>query len=322
MPGLITVGVPYVTEAYAPRSARARWATTSPRSWPAGSSAASASRCVTAATSWRVALGLLALLPLASTLADAPRPPGRAPGPRAGPRAVAPARGAACSRNRALVAATLAGSGLFFSFQGAFSYIDFRLERPPFALSPALSGLVFLVWVDGRLGPLAGRVADRRGWNVVALGGLVLRGRAGSRSRSSDVLPLVIVGLALVTLGNFSGVTAAQLGVAGATEQDRGLASALYFSAYYVAGALGGYVPGLACERWEWPGVAVLASASTRSARGAAARAARGARRRVLTAAQDAAGRARRRRARRARSSARAASCARRGRAACGRRTG
>jgi YNFM family putative membrane transporter len=67
------------------------------------------------------------------------------------------------------------------------------------------------------------------------------------------------VGLALITLGNFSGVTAAQLGVAAATEQDRGLASALYFSSYYVAGALGSYVPGLAFERWEWPGVAALA---------------------------------------------------------------
>jgi YNFM family putative membrane transporter len=47
--------------------------------------------------------------------------------------------------------------------------------------------------------------------------------------------------------------------MAGATERDRGLASALYFSAYYLAGALGGYLPGLAFERWEWPGVAALA---------------------------------------------------------------
>ena len=62
------------------------------------------------------------------------------------------------------------------------------------------------------------------------------------------VLGVVIVGLAPVTLGNFSAVTAAQLGVAGATDRDRGLASAMYFSVYYLAGALGGYVPGLAWE--------------------------------------------------------------------------
>ena len=72
----------------------------------------------------------------------------------------------------------------------------------------------------------------------------------------------MLLGLALITLGNFSGVTGAQLGVAASAEQDRGLASALYFSVYYVAGALGGYVPGLAWERWEWPGVAALALAA------------------------------------------------------------
>ena len=61
-----------------------------------------------------------------------------------------------------------------------------------------------------------------------------------------------------MTLANFAGVTAAQLGVAGATAQDRGLATALYFTAYYVAGGLGGYLPGLAYEARDWQGVVVL----------------------------------------------------------------
>jgi YNFM family putative membrane transporter len=56
----------------------------------------------------------------------------------------------------------------------------------------------------------------------------------------------------------FSGVTAAQLGVTEAGEADRGTASAVYFSFYYVAGAVAGFVPGLAWQRWEWTGVAVL----------------------------------------------------------------
>ena len=57
---------------------------------------------------------------------------------------------------------------------GVFSYIDFRLERPPFSLSPAVIGLVFVLWVMGAAGPLAGRLADRHGWRAVALGGLLL----------------------------------------------------------------------------------------------------------------------------------------------------
>ena len=70
-------------------------------------------------------------------------------------------------------------------------------------------------------------------------------------------MPSIVAGLALVTLANFSGVTAAQLGVAEAATVDRGAASAVYFSLYYGIGSLGAYLPGLAWERYAWDGVAV-----------------------------------------------------------------
>ena len=44
----------------------------------------------------------------------------------------------------------------------------------------------------------------------------------------------------------------------GAAVVDRGAASAVYFSLYYGAGALGGYVPGLAWQAWHWDGVAAI----------------------------------------------------------------
>ena len=128
---------------------------------------------------------------------------------------------------------------------GIFSYIDFRLERAPFSLSPAAIGLIFVLWAMGVVAPLAGRLAGRHGWRAVALAGL-LSAASGITISLVPSLPVVVLGLALVTLGNFTAVTAAQLGVAGATDRDRGLASAMYFSAYYVAGALGAYLPGLA----------------------------------------------------------------------------
>jgi MFS transporter, YNFM family, putative membrane transport protein len=257
MPGLITVGVPYVTEAYTPSLGSRAMGYYVAALVAGGLVGRVGVALLTAALDWRLALGLLALLPLASTLLMRRRLPPEPPGERrTAPPSLPHAR--RVLSNRVLLAATLGGSTLFFAFMGAFSYIDFRLERPPFSLPPAVTGLVFLVWVMGAAGPLAGREAGRRGWRAVALAGLGLA--AGGVGLSLlDVLPLALVGLALITLGNFSGVTAAQLGVAAATEQDRGLASALYFSSYYLAGALGSYVPGLAFERWEWPGVAGLA---------------------------------------------------------------
>ena len=203
---------------------------------------------------------LVALLPLASTLLmRRGLPPEPGGGRRATRLSLPDAR--RVLRSPTLIAATLAGSSLFFAFMGTFSYVEFRLERPPFSLSPAVAGLAFLVWVMGAAGPAAGRAADRRGWSLVALGAIGIAA-AGIAVSLVDLLPLALAGLALITLGNFSGVTAAQLGVAASTERDRGLASALYFSAYYCAGALGAYLPGLAFERWEWPGVAALCLAA------------------------------------------------------------
>jgi YNFM family putative membrane transporter len=57
-------------------------------------------------------------------------------------------------------------------------------------------------------------------------------------------------------------VTAAQLGVTGAAAVDRGAASSVYFSLYYGVGSLGGYLPGLAWERYGWNGVAVTGFAA------------------------------------------------------------
>jgi predicted MFS family arabinose efflux permease len=63
------------------------------------------------------------------------------------------------------------------------------------------------------------------------------------------------LGLGFLTIGMFAGATSAQLGVATATRSEQGVASAFYFSAYYSAGALGGWIPGLAWQAFRWDGV-------------------------------------------------------------------
>jgi YNFM family putative membrane transporter len=256
MPGLLTVGLPYVTEAYSPAlGARAMGYYLS--SLVAGGLVGRVGvSLATQATSWRVALAGVAVLPLISTLVMRSRLPEepthnrrREPLTRADVRRVL--------GNRRLLAAMAAGAGLFFTFVGTFSYVTFRLEAAPFSLSPAVAGLVFCLWALGLAGPLAGRAAERHGWPSLALACMGLMA-AGLLLSLPDALVPAIAGAGLVTLANFAGVTAAQLGVAGATERDRGLATALYFTAYYVAGGLGGYLPGLAYEAGEWTGLAVL----------------------------------------------------------------
>ena len=132
---------------------------------------------------------------------------------------------------------------MFFTFVGTFTFITYRLEEPPFSYSVAAASLVFLLWLTGLVGPLAGRIADRVGWRRLALGTVALSA-AGVLLTLPDVLPLLVLGLACIAGAMFTGYTATQLGVSDVARVDRGAATALYFGIYYAGGALGAYLPG------------------------------------------------------------------------------
>ena len=167
MPGLLTVGVPYVMATFGRRyGARVM-------GWYVGALVVGGLigrvgvSLLTAAVGWRGALGAIALLPLAATLVMQRSLPSEE-----APSVARPALRvtlAAVSRNRTLLAATALGAGLFFSFVGIFSYAEYRLQRPPFSLGATASSLIFLLWLLGGVGPVAGRVAERFGWRRVAI---------------------------------------------------------------------------------------------------------------------------------------------------------
>ena len=234
MPGLLTAGVPYITEVFAPRIGGRAMGNYVAALIAGGLIGRVGVALLAAGLGWRWAIGLLAVLPLAAavvmrrSLVDLP---------------LAPAQGSRWSGirrqlgNRRLLQTAAAGSAFFFTFVGTFSYVVYRLERPPFYFGPAL-----------------GALADRIGWRRLAFSAFAVAA-AGLAITLPARLPTLVLGLALVTLANWAGVTAAQIGVAEASDVDRGTASALYYSLYYFTGALGGYLPGLAWERFRWEGV-------------------------------------------------------------------
>ncbi len=258
MGGLLTAGVPYVTEAFAPRIGGRAMGYYVTALVAGGLIGRVGVALVAAGLGWRWGIGVLAVLPLAAALVMrhslVDLPPARGSGGRL--------RGLRRQlRNGRLLRATAVGSAFFFTFVGTFSYVVYRLERPPFGFGPAAGSLIFALWILGVLGPSIGRLSDRIGWRRLALLALALAALGLALSLPAW-LPSLVAGLALVTLANFSGVTAAQLGVADATEIDRGATSAVYFSLYYFSGALGGYLPGLAWERYRWDGVAATGFAA------------------------------------------------------------
>jgi YNFM family putative membrane transporter len=252
MPGLLTAGVPYTTEVFAPRIGGRAMGYYVTALVAGGLIGRVGVALVAAALGWRWGIGLLAILPLAAalvmrrSLVDLRLPAaGRRPGGIG--RQL---------RNRTVLQAAAAGGAFIFTFIGTFSYVVYRLERPPFGYGTAAGSLIFLLWFLGVLGPFFGRLADRIGWRRLALAALVLAAAGLALTLPARIATLV-PGLALVTIANWAGVTAAQLGVAAATDVDRGTASAVYFSLYYLTSAVGGYLPGLAWERYSWAGVAV-----------------------------------------------------------------
>ncbi len=250
MPGLLAAAVPYVAEAFAPRIGGRAMGYYVTALVAGGLIGRLGVGLLTAALGWRAALGLLAILPLAGAVVMARSLVDSATAPAA-------ARGAAALRqlrNPRLLRASAVGTAFFFTFAGTFSYVVYRLERPPFDLGQAGVSAIFVLWLLGGTAPLVGRIADRVGWRVLA-GGATALAAAGLVLTLPSTLPTVVAGLACIALANFAGVTAAQLGVVAAAHEDRGSASALYFSIYYGVGSLGAYLPGLAWEAWRWHGV-------------------------------------------------------------------
>jgi YNFM family putative membrane transporter len=255
MPGLLAVGLPYVAEAFVPQVGVRAMGYYMAALVAGGLIGRVGVGLVTAAAGWRVGIGCVAVLPLAGALVMQRSLPELPPPLRSSHRL----RSIAVQlTNPALLRATAVGSAFVFAFVGTFSYVTFRLEEPPFALGTAAGSAVFLLWLLGVLGPAVGRLAERLGSVRLAAAGLLLAA-CGLLVTLPDFLPTLVLGLALFVVANFAGVTAAQLGVTESTAVDRGVASAVYFSLYYTMSAVGGYLPGLAWQRWGWAGVATTA---------------------------------------------------------------
>jgi MFS transporter, YNFM family, putative membrane transport protein len=150
----------------------------------------------------------------------------------------------------------LLGFALMGVFVTVYNYAAFRLVAPPYRLSQAAVGAVFLLYVLGSFSSgWFGRLADRYGrgrvlpWPIA----LLVAGVAVSAARP---LPLLVLGIALVTIGFFGAHSIASAGVSARASTGRGQAAALYLFAYYMGSSLLGSAGGIAWTHGGWPGVA------------------------------------------------------------------
>jgi MFS transporter, YNFM family, putative membrane transport protein len=147
---------------------------------------------------------------------------------------------------------------LMGAFVTTYNYIGFRLEAPPFSLSPTTIGLVYCIYLIGAvasalMGELAGRYGRRR-----VIGFAIAFMPMGVLLTLPDSLALTILGVGFVTIGFFGGHSIASSWVGLRAETAKAQASALYLFFYYAGSSLAGSIGGWVFTLGAWPGEAAF----------------------------------------------------------------
>ena len=210
---------------------------------------------------WRAAFAIVGLVSLGSAAAFAfalPKERRRLPKTRG--NALLPAIRMHC-RDPGLRSLFALGFLLMGVLVATYNYIGFRLEAKPFSLGQAAIGFVYSIYLVGAvasaiLGELAGRYGRRR-----VIGFAIAFMPVGVVLTLPDNLPLMILGVGVVTIGFFGGHSIASSWVGLRAETAKAQASALYLFFYYAGGSVAGTVGGWVFAVLKWPGVAALVGA-------------------------------------------------------------
>lgn len=154
----------------------------------------------------------------------------------------------------------LEGFLLLGSFVCVYNYTGYRLMQPPFSLSQVAVSFIFAVYLVGILssaliGDLGGRLG--RGPMLCLSLGLMLLGVLATLSSS---LPLIVLGMAVLTGGFFGAHATASSWVGAKAQHAKAQASSLYLFAYYLGSSAIGTLGGVFWSRAGWHGVVGLIS--------------------------------------------------------------
>ena len=147
---------------------------------------------------------------------------------------------------------------LMGGFVTLYNYAGFRLALPPFLLSHSAIAMIFLVYLLGSVSSTwAGALSQRLGrrkvfWALVALMG------SGMAVTMVDNTMIVILGLAIATMGFFAAHGVASAWVTRRARIGKAQASAIYLVAYYLGASILGTLGGYAWTAWAWPGVMLV----------------------------------------------------------------
>ncbi len=133
------------------------------------------------------------------------------------------------------------------SFVTIYNYAGFCLVAPPYDLNQTELGLIFTVYLFGiGASSVGGILGDRLGHFNVLLTGIVITA-AGCALTLSASLPLIVLGIIILTSGFFTTHSVASGLVGKLAVGTKGHASSLYMLAYYIGSSIMGSAGG-----WFW----------------------------------------------------------------------
>lgn len=140
---------------------------------------------------------------------------------------------------------------LMGSFVSLYNYIGIRLINV-FGLSPTLAGFIFILYLCGTASAAyGGKLATRIGRPAVIFTGIAFM-TTGFLILMIDNLATTIIGVALVTAGQFFAHSIASGWVGSAAKGNRGEASGTYLGAYYLGSSVVGVSTGLVFHQGGW----------------------------------------------------------------------
>ncbi len=133
------------------------------------------------------------------------------------------------------------------SFVTIYNYAGFRLVAAPYELNQTELGLIFTVYLFGiGASSVGGLLGDRLGHFTVLLAGIVITATGGALTLFAS-LPLIILGIVVLTSGFFMTHSVASGLVGRLAHGTKGHASSLYMLAYYIGSSVMGSAGG-----WFW----------------------------------------------------------------------
>jgi YNFM family putative membrane transporter len=257
-PGIFASTVAYIHEVWPPSHTGRATAAYMTGTILGGFTGRAVSGLVAADVSWPAAFVALAIMTgaVAATLTlRLPREPARHTGhdARAGRGSIAH-----LVQNRRLVATCGVGFSVLFTQVAMFTYVTFHLAAPPYSLSTAALGWLFVVYLLGAVvTPIAGRWNDIYGHRT-GIGSAMTIGGAGALLTLVPWLPAIVVGLSLCAAGVFTAQATTSSYIGAVTTKDRALAVGMYSTFYYAGGSAGGALPSIFWVTGGWTACVLL----------------------------------------------------------------